>query len=290
MNTFRWVPFLALPLGGLLALGGIASEPGAPAPAKVAATRELAPEDSAAQPPQAPGAVAAEQAGAQPKLDFVRPRLPRVGLEILVGGRTLPTVRHLGKIYLPVPRLDLEYEIRVSNHGPGRVAALVAVDGLSVITGQPHSEDQPGYIVAPSGQIRIKGWRRSLEAVAAFRFVEREKSYAALMGHPEKVGAITLLAIEEQVRWPRPGVERDASSSAKLAQGKAGSVGTEYGREIDDRVYYVPFVRSSVQWSVTISYDSPEALRRAGVPIDLLPPSPWDGGFVPPPPGYKASR
>jgi hypothetical protein len=256
----------------------------------VAATRELAPEDGQAQPAQAPRTATAEQAGTQPKLDFVRPPLPRVNLEILVGGRPLPTVRHLGKIYLPVPQLGLEYEIRVSNHGPRRVAALVAVDGLSVITGQPHSEDQPGYIVAPSGQIRIKGWRRSLETVAAFRFVERETSYAALMGHPEKVGAITLLAVEEQVRWPRPGVERDATSSAKMAQGKAGSVGTEYGREIDDRVYYVPFLRSSIKWSVTIFYDTPEALHRAGVPIDLLPPSHWDGGFAPPPPGYKASR
>jgi hypothetical protein len=41
----------------------------------------------------------------------------RVGFEVLVGGRPLATIAHAGKTYLPVPRLGVEYEIRVWNNG-----------------------------------------------------------------------------------------------------------------------------------------------------------------------------
>jgi hypothetical protein len=65
-----------------------------------------------------------------------KPGLTRVALDILVDGRPLPTIHHAGKTYLPVPRLGEEYQIRVWNHDPRRVAAVGSVDGLSVITGR----------------------------------------------------------------------------------------------------------------------------------------------------------
>jgi hypothetical protein len=215
-----------------------------------------------------------------------------VGLEVLVEGRPLPTVHHAGKTYLPVPRLGAEYEIRVWNEGPRRVAAIVSVDGLSVITGRPASEASPGYLVDPHGSIRIKGWRRSLDTVAAFSFQEREKSYAQLMGYPDNVGVIGLIAIEEMGRWPRPGLEhKDAAApSARQSYGEAAGTGTGYGRDLDSPAYRVPFVRGHNRQVVTLSYDTAEALRRAGVPVDGpdLSPFPGDPEFAPPPPGHPA--
>ena len=38
-----------------------------------------------------------------------------VGFEVLVDGRPLRTVCHRGKTYLPVPRLGVEYEIRIND-------------------------------------------------------------------------------------------------------------------------------------------------------------------------------
>jgi len=141
------------------------------------------------------------------------PERMNVSMDILVAGRTLATVQHAGRTYLPVPEIGAEYEIRVSNHGPRRITALVSVDGLSVITGEPASESQPGYIVASHSRILIKGWRRDLDRVAAFRFVPRDKSYAALMGRPEDVGVIGLVAFEELVRVPHPMFEeKDAAA------------------------------------------------------------------------------
>jgi hypothetical protein len=223
-------------------------------------------------------------------LALPRPGMMRVALDILADGRPLPTVQHAGNTYLPVPRMGEEYQVRVWNHGPRRVAAVVSVDGLSVITGQPASEHDPGYIVAPYGHILIKGWRRSLDNVAAFRFVERDRSYASLMGKPQNIGVIGLVAFEERVIHPLPQLERrDSAAAAKGFRTEVGSVGTEYGREIDSRAYYVPFLRSGNKQAVTLYYDTVEALRAAGVPVDRPLPVPFPGDlrFAPPPPGYR---
>jgi hypothetical protein len=214
-----------------------------------------------------------------------------VGLEVLVGGRPLATVEYGGKTYLPVPQLGAEYEIRVWNHGPKRIAAIVSVDGLSVINGKPASESGPGYLVAPHSSILIKGWRRNLDSVAAFAFVDREKSYASRVGRPENVGVIGLIAIEEQTwRYRTPLEKKEGAAPARArALGSVGGVGTDYGRDLDSHAYYVPFVRSDNKRTVTLYYDTAEALRKAGVPVDPpLPVAfPADTEFVPPPPGRR---
>lgn len=308
MKPLRWVLFsTSLVLTGLLVCGGAtAADSAAGQRASEPQVAGLANTALASHSPEVlllDRGPAAGQNKLQPdsaprrQPDELRP-LPltemRVALEVLVEGKPLRTIPHEGKTYLPVPRPGAEYEIRVWNHGSHRVVALVSVDGLSVITGQPASAAQPGYVVAPHSSILIKGWRRSLETVAAFRFVEREKSYAALMGHPENVGVIGLLAIEEQVWRPRPGLEqRDtAGAAAKRATAEVGSIGTEYGREVDSRVYFVPFARSANRRTITFYYDTAKALREAGVPVDRPHPVPFPGDppFAPPPPGYKGGK
>jgi len=191
----------------------------------------------------------------------------RVGFEVRVDGRPLRTVSHRGKTYLPVPRLGIEYDIRVWNDGPRRVTALVSVDGLSVMDARPAADEKPGYIVAPRSDIVIKGWRRDRETVAAFSFEERDKSYASRSGHPEQIGVISLLAIEEKVTPPRL-YERKEWPAAGRALPDVGDTGTGYGRDVDSPVYSVPFVRSNNQRRITVYYDTVSALRRAGVPVD----------------------
>jgi hypothetical protein len=284
---------------GLLALSGAPGAGQAPgAPPAVAASSQPAAGglvSAAGTPLLFDGKPAAPEGKAQPaQLTWRDPRSLRpygmhVRLEIMVHGQPLPTVADAGKTYLPVPRVGAEYEIRVWNDGPRRVVAVVSVDGLSVINGQPASEAQSGYIVAAHSHIVIPGWRRSLKTVAAFRFVERGKSYAGLVGHPENIGVIGLVAFEEQVSRPLPSLDREGGKAAtKRVQGLAGSIGTEYGREIDSRVYYMPFVRSGNRRAVTFYYDTLQALRDAGVPVDGPTPVPFpkDGEFAPPPPGY----
>jgi hypothetical protein len=182
----------------------------------------------------------------------------------------------------------MEYEIRVSNHGPRRITAIVSVDGLSVINGRPASEAHPGYIVEPGGSVLIKGWRRDRDTVAAFSFEDRAQSYASRVGRPENIGVIGLIAIEEMTWSPRLPLE-DKESFAPAARGalaELGGTGTGYGRDLDSRVYYVPFLRSSHKRTITMYYDTVAALRQAGVPVDSPMPIPFPGDpeFVPPPP------
>lgn len=236
--------------------------------------------------------MAAARKEKNPKRPELMPRVEemQVGLEVLLHGKSLRTVEHLGKTYLPVPRVGAEYQIRVWNHGPRRIVAMVSVDGLSVINGEPASEAQPGYLVSPYSHILIKGWRRDLDTVAAFRFVDRDKSYANLVGKPENVGVIGLIAIEELAVRPLPRMEKQTGPAGKRAHAEVGSIGTEYGRDIDSRVYYVPFARSSNKRMITIYYDTVAELRKAGVPVNGRMPLPFPGDpptFVPPPPGYK---
>jgi hypothetical protein len=200
----------------------------------------------------------------------------RVGLEVLVDGRPLRTINHEGRIFVPVPKLGTEYEIRVWSNGPRRVTAIVSVDGLSVMDGKPASAEQPGYIVAPRGDIVIKGWRRDRESVAAFSFEERDKSYANRVGHPENIGVIGLITIEESGVRPRPlPLEKKDSPIALRGSGDVGGTGTGSGRDVDSPVYSVPFVRGTNQSRITLYYDTAEALRKAGVPVDGPSPVPF---------------
>jgi len=173
------------------------------------------------------------------------------------------------------------------------VAAVVSVDGLSVLHGRPAAESDPGYVVEPNGSVVIKGWRRDRSTVAAFSFQPRENSYAARVGRPENVGVIGLIAIEEQGRdiYPLPMEKHDMARPAMPfpapAGGRAGEVGgtgTGHGRDIDSAITEVPFVRGPRRQHVTYYYDTVDNLRRAGVPVDGPVPFPRDGDWVPQPP------
>jgi hypothetical protein len=235
------------------------------------------------------------------RVGYIYPPYERmsVSLEVLMDGRPMRTISYAGKTYLPVSQLGSEYQIRVQNDGPRRIVAIVSVDGLSVLNGRPASEHQSGYLVDAHSHILIKGWRRDMDTVAAFSFEEREKSYAARVGRPENIGVIGLIAVEEQARpillreEMKDGAKRALAPSG-LHQGygrDTAGIGTGYGRDIDSSIYYVPFIRSANKRTVTIYYDTVEALRRAGVPVDWTTPIPFpvDTEFVPPPPfpGYR---
>ncbi len=210
-----------------------------------------------------------------PGIRTLPPPAPRVDLEILVDGKPLPTVPHEGKNYLPVNRLGQEYAIRVRNRGARRIVAVVSVDGLSVLDGQPASDSSLGYVIAPRDSVLIKGWRRDKNTVAAFSFVESDKSFAAASGRPENVGVIRLLAIEEKAApKPRPRPRpRPLHSGTTARSGKAtsGGVGTGYGREIDSAVRVVPFTRGPNRRVIAYQYEAADALRQLGVPLERRP-------------------
>jgi hypothetical protein len=206
-----------------------------------------------------------------PDVYVVPPDRMNVTMDVLIDGTPARTVEHEGRLYLPVPRMGEEYEIRVSNHGPRRIAAIVSVDGLSVIDGRRATEASPGYLVGSHRSVVIKGWRRNRDTVAAFTFEDRFNSYAYRRGHRDDIGVIRLVAIEEMPHRTYPLAEfKGRPAEAKGGRAAVGGTGTGWGRDIGSSSVRVPFVRGWYSRSITIHYDTEDALRRAGVPLDMV--------------------
>jgi hypothetical protein len=106
-----------------------------------------------------------------------------------IDGRALPVYQHEDCNYVVgVP--GHSYQVRVQSRSGADVLAVLSVDGVNAISGETASWDQTGYVLAPGVAYDIRGWRKSLERIAAFFFTEHQNSYASRTGRPENVGVI----------------------------------------------------------------------------------------------------
>jgi hypothetical protein len=117
------------------------------------------------------------------------------------GGETLPTYAHKDRFYVQ-GNAGERYIIRVTNPTPNRVEAVVSVDGLDVVDGEPGDLRKRGYVVPPYGDVRIEGFRTSHQDVATFRFSSVNDSYAGQKGKARNVGVIAVAIYEEHREAP----------------------------------------------------------------------------------------
>jgi len=98
------------------------------------------------------------------------------------------------------------YSIRVRNPSRERLLAVISVDGINILDGEPAKSKGKGYVVSPYQTFDIKGWHRTSEETAAFAFKEVEDSYASKMGHGESNVGVIGVAIfrEKRVVAPPP--------------------------------------------------------------------------------------
>lgn len=104
-------------------------------------------------------------------------------------GAQLPVHWHEGRAYV-VGRPGNEYQVVVRNRRGEDLLAVVSVDGLNVMDGKTASPGQGGYVLSPWERLDVRGWRKSLEEVAAFYFTSLGDSYAGRTGRPQNVGVI----------------------------------------------------------------------------------------------------
>jgi hypothetical protein len=90
------------------------------------------------------------------------------------------------------------YSIVLTNHTNHRFESVASVDGLDVVNGHPASLDNRGYILSPFARLEIDGFRRSNEAVAAFRFSRVSDSYAAQTSGDRNVGVVGVAFFSER--------------------------------------------------------------------------------------------
>lgn len=211
------------------------------------------------------------------------------------------------------------YSVVLQNRTGERVLAVLSIDGVNAVSGQTASASQTGYVLAPYQRMEIRGWRKSMQDVAQFRFTDLPDSYAALTGRPDNVGVIGVAVFRERQyeaynSYDEDDYRADTYSQKSRAANQAGAtadsaaapaakaqrslaesesrqeLGTGHGERRYDPARQTTFEReSSYPNQISkIYYDSYEALVERGVIRDYRRPGrgrpdAFPIGFVPDP-------
>jgi hypothetical protein len=198
----------------------------------------------------------------------------------------------------------------------------MSVDGVNVVSGETANWSQTGYVLGRYQGFDVKGWRKSMERIAAFFFTEHQNSYAARTGRPDNVGVIGVAVFRKKAepeafiqrdRQPEPRREAPAADSGagaaseSSAQGpaaadsaaglrrapaprmaeKSTTLGTGHGRSETSHVTYTSFERATAtpEEVIAIHYDTQSNLVAMGVirAPRIAMPTPFPGQFVPDP-------
>jgi len=212
-------------------------------------------------------------------------------------GEHLKIWRHRGRNYIAGNPGD-RYVIELKNQTDGRVLSVVSVDGVNVISGATASINQSGYVLDDRQPLEIKGWRKSMDDVAAFYFTRLSDSYAARTGRPENVGVIGVALFREYVDpvAERNDVENRAAAAAPRAEALAkstasadGAIGTGHGERVVSASRTTEFRRATQEPGeiISIYYDTRAHLVALGIiPVSYYrgaDPVPFPGNFVPDP-------
>jgi len=220
---------------------------------------------------------------------------------VLINGAPAEKLYGRGRSYVEAAE-GAEYELRVRNPLPVRVAVALSVDGLNTIDARRTSSwDAKKWVIEPYGTIRIGGWQMSTERARKFYFTTERDSYAARLGRASDLGVITAVFYREtgpavtyrRRRTPYPADEpmrrgdderdeRAANAPAPQGAGKgeanrstAPSEGlrtdddyaaTGIGRSVNNHVYRVDMnLERRAAAEITIRYEYRPALVRLGL-------------------------
>jgi hypothetical protein len=126
----------------------------------------------------------------------------RFDIQVLVDGRPLDEYYANGKVYIEALR-GTEYEIRIRNPLPIRVAVALSVDGLNSIDARRTTAwNASKWVIGPYQTITIGGWQMSSDRARRFYFTSESDSYAAKLGQTSNLGLISAVFFRE--RSPRP--------------------------------------------------------------------------------------
>ena len=224
----------------------------------------------------------------------IMPRKPYSGfsMEVIVNGRPLTEYRARGRTYVEAIN-GAEYELRVRNTSPDRVAVALSVDGLNTIDARHTSASNASkWVIEPYQTITISGWQMSSERARRFYFTNERDSYGAKLGQTENLGVISAVFFRERRRvipmTPPPtyrdrdseqsmrSEEAPSSKSRGSAAGRDNSVAmptpsddyaaTGIGRSVHHDVRWVNMdLESNAAAEVTVRYEYYSALLRLGV-------------------------
>ena len=226
---------------------------------------------------------------------IIRPPKPysTFQMEVLVNGRPVQEYFGRGRTYVEAIQ-GAEYELRLRNSSPDRVAVALSVDGLNTIDARHTSAwNASKWVIEPYQTITIGGWQMSTERARRFYFTNERDSYGAKLGQTANLGVISAVFFRERRRVtpvtpPYPIYrERDSEGSARSQEApssKPKSAGaardnsatmpmpnedyaaTGIGRSVRNDVRWVHMdLDSNPSAQVTVRYEFYNALLRLGV-------------------------
>jgi len=218
---------------------------------------------------------------------------PDFQLEVLVNGRPVAEYHARGRTYVEALQ-SAEYELRVRNSSPDRVAVALSVDGLNTIDARHTSAwNASKWVIEPYQTITISGWQMSSERARRFYFTNERDSYGAKLGQTANLGVISAVFFKERRRitpvTPPYPIYRDDSERSQSRSGQAPTAESRKGEGARDNRAVMPrpdddyaatgigrSVRNDVRWvnmeldsraaaEVTVRYEYYSALLRLGV-------------------------
>ena len=226
----------------------------------------------------------------------IAPRKPYSSfeLDVIVNGRPLTEYFARGRTYVEALQ-GAEYELRLRNSSPDRVAVALSVDGLNSIDARHTSAwNASKWVIEPYQTITVSGWQMSTERARRFYFTTERDSYGAKLGQTANLGVISAVFFKE--RRPispvtPPSISRDrnseemrsqeAPSSSPKSRSAAGTgsqdraamptpnddyAATGIGRSVRHDVRWVNMdLDSRPAGEVTMRYEYYSALLRLGV-------------------------
>jgi len=193
---------------------------------------------------------------------------PPFELEVLVDGRPLSEYRSRGRTYVEAVR-GAEYELRLRNSSPDRVAVALAVDGLNSIDARQTSAwNASKWVIEPYQTITITGWQMSSERARRFYFTTERDSYAAKLGQRGDFGVISAVFFrgrnhpititppseQQSSSNARPNLRGEASRESDAATGIGRSVRNDV-REIDMDLESRPAAELTVRYEYGRGYE-----------------------------------
>jgi hypothetical protein len=142
----------------------------------------------------------------------VRLEVPEV--EVVVNGHPQRRYLHDGRWYIEALK-GREYEIRLRNPYPVRVAVALSVDGLNTIDAR-HTAAPEGrkWVIEPFHTITISGWQVNSAEARRFEFTTEARSYGQALGQTDNFGVISAVFFKERapVLMTREEDDRNAQS------------------------------------------------------------------------------
>jgi hypothetical protein len=199
--------------------------------------------------------------------DRVMRPYPNFQLEVLVNGRPLAEYYARGRTYVEALQ-GAEYELRVRNPSPDRIAVALSVDGLNTVDARHTSAwNASKWVIEPYQTITISGWQMSSERARRFYFTNERDSYGA------KTPPYPIYRDDRESKQSARTQEAPQSKGESTRQNRAIApvpddeyAATGIGRSVRHDVRWVDMdLDSRAAAEVTIRYEYYSALLRLGI-------------------------